>query len=273
MNFLPTAILVCLIVLYSDFLLKSLLAFSPIYNDAAEPWEIGFQDSATTVHEGIVSLHDNIMFYLILIIIGVLWMILTILYLFSNKNNKFVHKYIIHGTLIEIIWTIAPAFILIAIAFPSFELLYLMDEVIDPAITIKAVGHQWYWSYEYADYVNDKNEFLSFDSYMIPTDDLEKGDLRLLEVDNKIIIPINAHVRVIVSAADVLHSWAIPSLGVKVDAVPGRLNQTSILIKREGTYYGQCSEICGVQHAFMPIAIEAVPLDKYIIWVSSQLEE
>jgi cytochrome c oxidase subunit 2 len=147
-----------------------------------------------------------------------------------------------------------------------------MDEVIDPAITIKAIGHQWYWSYEYSDYVNEQSEFINFDSYMIPTDDLKKGDLRLLEVDNRIKLPINTHVRVIVTAADVLHSWAIPSLGVKADCVPGRLNQTSLFIQRSGVYYGQCSEICGVQHGFMPIVIEAVDLNEYVTWVNSLLE-
>ena len=243
-----------------------------IYADAPEPWQYGFQDSATPVYEGIISLHDTVMFYLVLIIIAVLWMILAITYFFISSKNKFVHKFLRHGTLIEIIWTITPAFVLIAIAFPSFQLLYLMDEVIDPAITIKAIGHQWYWSYEYSDYVNKNNEFLEFDSYMVPTDELNEGDLRLLEVDNRIIVPIQTHIRVVVTAADVLHSWAVPSLGVKIDCVPGRLNQTSMIIKREGVYYGQCSEICGVQHGFMPIVIQAVPVENYILWITSQME-
>ncbi len=147
-----------------------------------------------------------------------------------------------------------------------------MDEVIDPAITVKAIGHQWYWSYEYSDYINQNEDSLQFDSYMIPTDELNEGDLRLLEVDNRVIVPINTHIRIVVTGADVLHSWAVPSLGVKIDCVPGRLNQTSVLIKREGVYYGQCSEICGVQHGFMPIVIEAVPLTQYITWISSQLD-
>jgi cytochrome c oxidase subunit 2 len=243
-----------------------------LHCDVAQPWQYGFQDSASPVYEGIISLHDTIMYYLVIIIIGVSWILFNIISIFGNKNNKFIHKYLTHGTLIEIIWTITPAFILIAIAFPSFQLLYLMDEVIDPAITIKAIGHQWYWSYEYSDYVNEQGEFINFDSYMTPTDDLKKGDLRLLEVDNRIKLPINTHVRVIVTAADVLHSWAIPSLGVKADCVPGRLNQTSLFIQRSGVYYGQCSEICGVQHGFMPIVIEAVDLNEYVTWVNSLLE-
>jgi len=244
--------------------------FNYIYSDAAEPWQLGFQDSATPVKEGMLILHDDVMFYLVVIIISVLFMIGAILYNFLN--SKFAHKYLIHGTLIEIIWTISPAFVLIAISLPSFQLLYLIDEVIDPSVTIKAIGHQWYWSYEYSDYMNEKGDFINFDSYMIPTDDLKEGDLRLLEVDNKIIVPINTNIRVIVSSTDVLHAWAVPSLGIKMDCVPGRLNQTSMFIKREGIYYGQCSEICGVQHGFMPIVIEAVSLEKYISWVTSNLE-
>jgi cytochrome c oxidase subunit 2 len=245
--------------------------FKFLHADMPEPWEISFQDSATSIAQGIAQLHDNVMFYLVLTVTGVLWMIIAIIYNFANTKNKFAHKYLTHGTLIEIIWTIAPAFVLIAIAFPSFQLLYLMDEVIDPSITIKAIGHQWYWSYEYSDYSNKKGEFINFDSYMVPSDDLNSGDLRLLEVDNQVILPINTHVRVVVTGADVLHSWAIPSLGIKMDCVPGRLNQTSMVLKREGTYYGQCSEICGVQHGFMPIVIKAVSLEDYIAFVKNKI--
>jgi cytochrome c oxidase subunit 2 len=140
-----------------------------------------------------------------------------------------------------------------------------MDEMIDPALTLKVVGHQWYWSYEFSDYVTlDGGENLDFDSYMLALGDLTLGNLRLLEVDNRVVLPINTHIRIIVTAADVLHSWAIPSFGLKVDACPGRLNQTSLFIKREGTYYGQCSEICGVNHGFMPIVVKAVDLDSYV---------
>jgi heme/copper-type cytochrome/quinol oxidase subunit 2 len=147
-----------------------------------------------------------------------------------------------------------------------------MDEVVvNPAITIKAIGHQWYWTYEYSDYNSSDEQSLTFDSYMIPEDDLELGQLRLLEVDNRVVVPAKSHLRIIVTSADVLHSWAVPSLGVKCDAVPGRLNQTSILIQREGVYYGQCSEICGTNHAFMPIVVEAVTLKDYADWVSNQL--
>lgn len=148
-----------------------------------------------------------------------------------------------------------------------------MDEVVDPAVTIKAIGHQWYWSYEYSDYNQSDSEGLLFDSYMIPEDELEYGQLRLLDVDNRVVVPVNTHIRMIITSADVLHSWAVPSLGVKTDAVPGRLNQTPIFIKREGVFYGQCSELCGANHAFMPIVVEAVSLENYISWVSNKLDE
>ena len=156
------------------------------------------------------------------------------------------------------------ALILIAIAFPSFRLLYLLDEVISPTVTIKVVGHQWYWSYEYSDYINVSGESIEFDSYMIPDSDLELGQFRLLDVDNKVVIPTDTHIRLIVTGADVIHSFAVPSLGLKIDAVPGRLNQTSFIALRPGVFRGQCSEICGVYHGFMPIAVKAVPYEEFL---------
>lgn len=205
--------------------------------------------------EEIIFFHDQVMFILIIIITTVLWLIVKAL------SGKAYHRYLVDGTLLEIVWTIVPAIILVLIAFPSLKLLYLMDEVMDPALTIKAIGHQWYWSYEYSDY---QTKTLEFDSYMVPVSDLNKGDFRLLEADNKLVVPINTHIRVLVTGADVLHSFAVPALGVKMDAVPGRLNQTGFFVKRPGIFYGQCSEICGANHSFMPIVVEAVSLDKYI---------
>jgi len=232
-----------------------------IWNDAPEPWQIGFQDSASKTMEGIDQLHDDIFMYLIILLTLVSWMLTASLIRF--KNNKLSAKFMSHGTTLELIWTITPAAVLLAIAFPSFRLLYLMDEVIDPTITIKVIGHQWYWSTEYSDY----GDTISFDSYMKPTEELEKGELRLLEVDNRIIVPVDTHVRLIVSSGDVIHSFAVPSLGVKMDALPGRLNQTSFIALREGVYYGQCSELCGIWHGYMPIVIESVSLEKYLEWV------
>lgn len=242
----------------------------PLQADNAEAWQLDFQDPATPVMEGIINLHHDLWFFLILIAVFVLWILLRTLYFF-DRSKVTVPSKVVHGTVLEIIWTILPSFILLAIAIPSFALLYSMEESTDPAITLKAIGHQWYWSYEYSDYTTD-SESLAFDSYMVPEKELEVGQLRLLEVDNRIVLPTHTHLRVLITSADVLHSWAVPSLGVKVDACPGRLNQASIFIKREGVFYGQCSEICGVNHAFMPIVIEAVPLKDYVSWVSTQIE-
>lgn len=201
-----------------------------------------------------------------------MWMGARTLYHFHHSKNPIPEK-IIHGTTIEIAWTIAPSLVLVFIAIPSFALLYSLDEVVDPAVTIKTIGHQWYWSYEYSDYNQMDDQTIAFDSYMIPDDELDVGQLRLLEVDNRVVVPVNTHIRMIISAADVLHSWAVPSLGVKCDAIPGRLNQVPMFIKREGVFHGQCSELCGTNHAFMPIVVEAVSLENYIAWVTSKLEE
>ena len=251
-----------------------LILLSPVFTlaDAPESWQMGFQDPATPVMQGIIDLHHDIMFFMFVILVFVVWMLGRTLYHFHQSRNPIPEK-IIHGTTIEIAWTVAPSLILVLIAIPSFALLYSMDEVVDPAVTIKAIGHQWYWSYEYSDYNQSDSEGIAFDSYMIPEDELELGQLRLLEVDNRVVIPVNTHVRMIMTSADVLHSWAVPSLGVKTDAVPGRLNQTPIFVKREGVFYGQCSELCGANHGFMPIVVEAVSLDNYISWVSNKLEE
>lgn len=181
-------------------------------------------------------------------------------------TTEYYHKYLFEGVLIEVIWTLFPAGVLILIALPSLKLLYLMDEVINPSLTVKVVGHQWYWSYEYSDY---GSETIEFDSYMVPTSDLKKGELRLLDVDNRLIVPIQTVVRVLVTGGDVLHSFAVPALSVKIDAVPGRLNQTSFYLKRPGVFYGQCSEICGANHSFMPIVVEGVSLERYVCWVEA----
>jgi len=240
--------------------------------DHAEPWQFRFQDPASPVIEGIIRLHHDIIFVLVSIGFIVSWILFRATVLFSETNNQKPSP-ITHGTTIEILWTVLPAVILIVIAVPSFTLLYAIDELIDPAITIKAVGHQWYWSYEYSDYATSDGETINFDSYILPEEDLEFGQLRLLEVDNRITVPVNTHVRLVITSADVLHAWAIPSFGVKLDACPGRLNQTSIFVKREGVYYGQCSELCGVNHGFIPIVVEAVSLQNYVTWISSKLEE
>jgi len=241
--------------------------------DAPEPWQIWFQDPATPVALGIQDFHHDVFFFIVFVSIFVVWMLARTLWHFHESRNPIPSK-IIHGTVIEIVWTLTPSLILMIIAIPSFALLYSIDEIVDPAITIKAIGHQWYWTYEYSDYSTavPGNESIVFDSYLIPEDELELGQLRLLEVDNRLVIPVNTHIRILITGADVLHSWAVPSLGVKCDAVPGRLNQTSIFVQREGIFYGQCSELCGVNHGFMPIVVEAVSLDEYVTWVATKLD-
>lgn len=239
--------------------------------DAPEPWQMTFQDPATPIMQGIIDLHHDIMAIVLGVLGFVMWMLFRTIYLFTN--NPFGSQMIIHGTFIEVVWTCIPSIILLFIAVPSFALLYSMDEVVDPALTLKVIGHQWYWTYEYGDYAEDDGSSLVFDSYMIPEDDLELGQLRLLEVDNRVVLPVNTNVRILITAADVLHSWAVPSLGVKCDAVPGRLNQTSCFIKREGVFFGQCSELCGVNHGFMPIVVEGVPVNDYLSWIDSKLAD
>jgi cytochrome c oxidase subunit 2 len=239
--------------------------------DAPEPWQLYFQEAATPTMEGIVNLHNDVMAIITFIAIFTGWMLFRTMYLFSADKIKVASK-VVHGMTIELIWTIVPSLILVTIAIPSFALLYSMDEVIDPAITLKVIAHQWYWSYEYSDYNTSEEDTIAFDSYMIQEDDLELGQLRLLEVDNRVILPVNTHIRVLITSTDVIHNWAIPSLGIKCDAYPGRLNQVNTFIKREGIFHGQCSELCGVNHGFMPIVVEAVSLKDYVSWVSAQLE-
>nr|YP_009566656.1 cytochrome c oxidase subunit II [Halichoeres nigrescens]YP_009861690.1 cytochrome c oxidase subunit II [Thalassoma lunare]QBB10830.1 cytochrome c oxidase subunit II [Halichoeres nigrescens]QKD75028.1 cytochrome c oxidase subunit II [Thalassoma lunare] len=228
----------------------------------AHPSQLGFQDAASPVMEELLHFHDHALMIVFLISTLVLYIMVAMV------STKLTNKYILDSQEIEVIWTILPAVILILIALPSLRILYLMDEINDPHLTIKAIGHQWYWSYEYTDY-----EELGFDSYMIPTQDLIPGQFRLLETDHRMVIPMESPVRVLVTAEDVLHSWAVPALGVKMDAVPGRLNQTAFLASRPGLYYGQCSEICGANHSFMPIVVEAVPLKHFEEWSSLLLQD
>ena len=239
--------------------------------DVVENYMLGFQDSGSVVMEEIINFHNFVMIYLVFIVTSVFWILTQTIVRFDKSKRFISHKYLIHGSLVEIIWTLAPALILVTIAFPSFKLLYLIDEVVDPAITIKIIGHQWYWSYEYSDYYDQSGKTINYDSFMVKDEDLPFGGLRLLEVDNRLVVPVDTHVRVIITSADVIHSWTVPSLGIKLDAIPGRLNQTNLLTYREGVFYGQCSEICGVNHAFMPIVVESVSLNKYCSHIDSLL--
>nr|QOJ44827.1 cytochrome c oxidase subunit II [Allobates marchesianus] len=224
----------------------------------AHPLQLGFQDAASPIMEELLHFHDHALMAVFLISALVLYIISTLMTTKLSNTNT------IDAQEIEMVWTIMPAIILIVIALPSLRILYLMDEISSPDVTVKTIGHQWYWSYEYSDFID-----LSFDSYMTPSKDLHPGQFRLLEVDNRMTTPTGMATRTIITAEDVLHSWAIPTLGVKIDAIPGRLNQTSFLISRPGVYYGQCSEICGANHSFMPIVIESVPMKEFLNWTSS----
>jgi len=238
--------------------------------DSAVNWQFGFQDPATPIAEGIIHFHHDLMVVMIGVVFFVGFILSRCLHHFNSVANPVAGK-VVHGTVIEVIWTIIPALILVTIAVPSFALLYAVDETVDPSLTLKVIGHQWYWSYEYSDVTNDEGDSIQFDSYLVDQSDLAEGSLRLLEVDNRVVLPVNTHVRLLVTSADVLHCWTIPSFGVKMDACPGRLNQASVFVKREGTFYGQCSEICGTNHAFRPIAVDVTSLEDYVSWLDTQL--
>jgi len=218
--------------------------------------QLGFQDAASPLIEELIFFHDHAIIILIIVISLVGYAA------FSLILNKFTCRSLVEGQEIETIWTIIPAIILVFLALPSLRLLYLLDEVGDCGLTVKRIGHQWYWSYEYSDFLD-----IEFDSYIIPTNELESGDFRLLEVDHRVVLPTQTDIRVLVTSADVIHSWTVPSLGVKADAVPGRLNQLRFYIKYPGIFYGQCSEICGANHSFIPIVVEAIPLENFMEWV------
>nr|YP_002364603.1 cytochrome c oxidase subunit II [Pedetontus silvestrii]ACC60217.1 cytochrome c oxidase subunit II [Pedetontus silvestrii] len=222
--------------------------------------QLGLQDSASPLMEQLMFFHDHTIFIIILVTTLVGYT------MFNLFLNQLPNRFLLEGQLIEVVWTIVPAIILIFIAMPSLRLLYLLDELSEPTLTLKTIGHQWYWSYEYSDFIN-----VEFDSYMIPLNDLNSSGFRLLDVDTRTILPMNNQVRMLISAADVLHSWTIPTLGVKADAIPGRLNQTNFMINRPGLFFGQCSEICGANHSFMPIVIESVTTSQFINWMQNMM--
>lgn len=221
---------------------------------------LGLQDRASPLMEQLIFFHDHALLILVIITILVGYLIFILFF------NKYINRNLLHGQTIEVIWAILPAIVLLFIAFPSLRLLYLLDEIDEPYLTLKSIGHQWYWSYEYSDFTN-----IEFDSYIIPTNELSIDNFRLLDVDNRVILPINSQIRILVTAADVIHSWTVPALGVKVDGTPGRLNQTNFLINRPGLFYGQCSEICGANHSFIPIVIESIPVNYFIKWISNNI--
>nr|WMV00169.1 cytochrome oxidase subunit II [Kikihia sp. 'muta tuta hybrid']WMV00300.1 cytochrome oxidase subunit II [Kikihia sp. 'tuta'] len=217
---------------------------------------INMQDAVSPLMEQLMFFHDHVLVILIMITIVVAYMMVMLML------NKIINRLLLEGQLIEFIWTLLPAMTLIFIALPSLRLLYMLDEINNPLLTLKIIGHQWYWSYEYSDFSD-----VEFDSYMKSMNEMNKNEFRLLDVDNRVILPFNIQVRLLVSSFDVIHSWAMPSMSLKVDAVPGRLNQMSMLISRPGVSYGQCSEICGANHSFMPIVIESISMKMFIKWL------
>lgn len=217
---------------------------------------LGFQDAASPLINQLIQFHDHAIIIITLITTLITYALAAVII------NSFSSRFTLEAQQIETVWTILPAIILLFLALPSLRILYIIDEISTAFLTIKAVGHQWYWRYEYSDF----NE-LEFDSYIIPTEDLSSGQFRLLEVDNRVIIPSNTEIRFLITAADVLHSWTIPGIGVKADAVPGRLNQVGIIATRPGIFYGQCSEICGANHSFIPISLEVVNWTSFCNWV------
>nr|YP_009528967.1 cytochrome c oxidase subunit II [Ophraella communa]AST14954.1 cytochrome c oxidase subunit II [Ophraella communa] len=219
------------------------------------------QDSASPLMEQLSYFHDHALMILVIITVLVGQLMISLFF------NKFLHRFLLEGQLIEIIWTILPTITLIFIAIPSLRLIYILDEINNPIITIKTIGHQWYWSYEYSDFKN-----IEFDSYMIPTNEMNPYNFRLLDVDNRIMLPFDSKIRMLMTSADVIHSWTIPALGVKIDATPGRLNQVSFEINRTGLFYGQCSEICGSNHSFMPIVIESISQNYFSNWILKMIE-
>ena len=244
--------------------------------DSPEFWQTSLQEPASISMEGILIFNKHLMFLLTLIILTVAWIVVYTLYYFLEFNNKYESKFV-HSTELEIVWTTIPAVILIILAVPSFSLLYAMDEIAEPEISLKVLGHQWFWSYEISDFnsCQKQEQSLKYVCYMMVLDGLPKtkqGYFRLLETNKRVILPTNTHLRLLVTAADVLHSWTIPSFGLKVDACPGRLNQINLFIKRVGVFFGQCSEICGVNHGFMPIAVVSLPTLQFHYYVMTKLE-
>ncbi len=224
------------------------------------PWQLGMQEPASQVHARLDAFHDLLLVIITLITIFVFALLVYTIWRFRATRNPAPTR-TAHNTLLEVAWTAVPVLILVIIAIPSFKLLYFGDRTPDAEMTVKVVGHQWYWSYEYPDHGN-----FTFDSYMVAESDLEPGQKRLLEVDNRVVVPVGTNVRILVAGTDVIHSWFVPSLGVQIYAMPGRLNETWVNVEKPGVYYGQCNQICGINHAYMPIAVEALSKEDFARW-------
>src|SRR5215831_2853990 len=250
---------ICAVLLFAAL---GVVAFTAIaWAEGPRPWEIGMQPPATPVKDRLQAFHNELLIIITLITIFVLGLLLYVIIRFHHRRHP-VPTRTSHNTVIEMLWTVVPVLILVIIAIPSFKLMYYMDRVPNPDMTIKVTGHQWYWSYEYPDQGG-----LAFDSNLIPEADLKAGQKRLLDVDNPLVVPVDTTIRVQVTGTDVIHSWFIPSFGVQEYAVVGRLNESWMRVEHEGTFYGQCNQICGVNHAFMPIEIKAVSKEDFQHWL------
>lgn len=238
-----------------------------VFAATPEPWQMGFQSPASPGMTSIKEFHDLLLWIVFSVALFVMVLMLFVLVRFNARRNP-VPTNTTHNTIIEVLWTAVPVLILVVIALPSFGLLYFIDHTVEPDMTLKAIGKQWYWSYEYPDHGN-----FTFDAVMKPVDELEDKSLRMMETDNHVVLPVGKKVRLLFTSDDVLHAWGVPSLGVKLDAVPGRLNETWVEINEPGLYYGFCSELCGVNHSYMPIAIRAVSEDEFDAWVESAKKE
>ena len=251
---------------YLSFIFSALIllvANSHATETLPKDWQLGFSEPATELMSDVISFHSYILMPIITgISILVLALLLYIVYRY-NSNRNHTASMTTHNTLIEVLWTVIPVILLIIIAIPSFRILYTAETIPKADLTIKAIGNQWYWSYEYPDY-----DDFSFDANMLQDDELSDPSLRLLETDTQIVVPVNKVVKLLITSNDVLHAWTIPAFAVKKDAVPGRLNETWFKAEKVGTYYGQCSELCGIKHAFMPIAVKVVSEEEYQEWLS-----
>ena len=233
-----------------------------LYGKQATDWQLSFQNPATDLMGSVVGLHNIILIVMTLITLFVLFLLFYVSFRFSAKRNP-IPSTTTHNTVVEVLWTAIPIVILVVLAIPSFKLLYQQEKSENYDMTVKVIGHQWYWEYEYPDH----GDFY-FESYMVQEQDLEEGDLRLLTVDNPLVIPANKNIQILITAGDVLHSWAVPSMGLKTDAVPGRLNETWVNVKEPGIYRGQCSEICGSGHGFMPVVVKVLPEREFMAWAN-----
>ncbi len=255
--------------LFCKFLISFLVLLSSnaALADYPRPWQMMTQEAVTPIMSKMTEFHDILLVVIFAVSVFVFILLAYVFVKFNAKANPVPSKNS-HNTLLEIVWTVVPVIILVAITIPSLRILYFSETIEDAEMTLKVTGNQWYWSYQYPD-----NGDISFDSYMIPDEEIGPGQFRLLEVDNRIVIPVDTTIRVQLTASDVIHNWAVPAFGVKLDAVPGRLNENWIRVKKIGTYYGQCSELCGVGHGFMPIAVEVVSKENFALWVEGAKKE